>query len=348
MIALSKSKWIWYFLLVSLIFAANSALYYSPVYDSVPSLAVWGSVFDLMFMIPLLTYLLILRRRYPFKYLGGVVLACYLLANLVIPSQHMQQITMFSYLIIAFESIFVCLELYILFTIIVKLPRIISSFRSNNTVPYFYTKAINAYSDHLSVNRMAEVLLSEMSLFYYALFSWRKKVPEAADNYFTYHKNSSVITIYIMLIHATVLETVGLHYLLHEWNVIISWGILGLNAYGVLFFIGEINAIRLSPFIIQHKRLYMQVGLTKSAVIPFDSIEQLRTYEGPEKLSKSDQKRTMDATVKDIFNNKPSLEIVLREKIVVRYMYGFKKSVDRILLNVDNDESFRTALTRED
>lgn len=154
--------------------------------------------------------------------------------------------------------------------------------------------------------------------------------------------------VYIMLIHATIIETIGLHMLVHQWSAILSWVILALNSYGVLFFIGEIQAIRLSPFMAKHNNLYLQIGMMKSAVIPFETIVQLRAYEGPAKLHKVERKTTMDATVKDISNEKPAYEIILREKVEIQYMYGFKKDVTRILLNVDDYQSFRKALLIQD
>lgn len=344
--ALSRPKWHWYFLLIGLILASNSALYYSSLFETVPSEAVWGSVFDLLIMIPLLTYLFILRKRYSIKSLGIVILGCYLAVYFIIPTQHLQNLSMIPYVILAFEAIFVCIELYILYQVISKLPKIIGTFRIENSTPYFYTRAIHAFSKHLTVNRMIKVLLSELTMIHYALFSWKKKPPEGKGKYFTYHKNSSVIMVYVMLIHATVLETFALHVLIHEWSIVLSWGLLVLNVYGVLFFIGEIHAIRLSPFMVKNNELHLQVGLTKNAVIPFESIEQLRPYDGPEKLSKLEQKRTLDATVKDIFNEKPSMELVLHEKVNVHYIYGFKKNVDRILLNVDDPEGFKVALNQ--
>lgn len=340
----NRPKWLWYFLLVGLVLSANTALYHLPIYESVPTGAVWGSMFDLFIVIPLLTYLFILRKRHSLKYLGIVFLVCYFFANLIIPSHHM----MFPYIIVAFEALFITIELILLYRFIVKLPQIMMSFNVYEHIPYFHARTIKAISRHLPVNRMTKILVSDMSIFYYALFSWKKKPPVAKDKFFTYHKNSSVMMIYIMLIHATVIETIGLHVLVHQWSAVLAWILLALNVYAVLFFIAEIRAIGLSPFMIDHGILYLQVGLTKSAVIPFKDIDQIRTYEGPAKLSKKVLKITMVATVKDIFHEKPSYEIILREKVEVNYMYGFRKSVDRVLLNVDDYEAFRSALLAQD
>lgn len=306
-----------------------------------------GSIVDLLFVIPLLTYLFIIRKRYPLKYMGIVILVCYLVAYFIIPTQHLQSFNIIPYIILTFEALFLFIELYIVCRVLVKLPNIIRSFRNETTPPFFYPRAASAFSKHLSINRMIEILLSEITMFYYALFSWRKKPPIQEGKYFSYHKNTSVIAFYIMLIHATVLETIGLHVLLHQWSVVLAWVLLAINIYGVLFFIGEIHAIRLSPFMIHKNVLHLQVGLMKSTKIPLDTIEQFRNYDGKEKLSKLKQKQTLDATVKDINVEEPSFEIVLREDIEVHLMYGLKKTVNCVLLTIDDVQRFKQALNEQ-
>lgn len=85
----------------------------------------------------------------------------------------------------------------------------------------------------------------------------------------------------------------------------------------------------------------------KSTKIPLDTIEQFRNYDGKEKLSKLKQKQTLDATVKDINVEEPSFEIVLREDIEVHLMYGLKKTVNCVLLTIDDVQRFKQALNEQ-
>ncbi|WP_377918163.1 hypothetical protein [Bacillus songklensis] len=182
-------------------------------------------------------------------------------------------------------------------------------------------------------------------MFYYALFSWKKKAPVKDGQIFTFHTKTSTVALHIMLIHALALESVGFHYFLHQWNEVLAWVLLALNVYTLFFFLGEIQAIRLCPIKLTNKTLTLQIGLAKSMVIPLDAIKTIKQYDGPEKLSKHKQKTIFDATVADFMKEKPMFEIVLNEPVEACYMYGIKKKTERILLNADNAEAFYHALS---
>ncbi len=57
-----------------------------------------------------------------------------------------------------------------------------------------------------------------------------------------------------MIIHATAIESIGFHYLLHQWNPVIAWILLILNVYAMIYFIAEIQAIRKNPIIITENK----------------------------------------------------------------------------------------------
>lgn len=94
-------------------------------------------------------------------------------------------------------------------------------------------------------------------MFHYALFSWKKKLSIKHGDSFTYHQKTSVNAVYIMLIHAIAIESIGLHYWLHSWNAIVAYIILIANIYGILYFLAEINATRLTPFVLTDSHLML-------------------------------------------------------------------------------------------
>lgn len=215
-----------------------------------------------------------------------------------------------------------------------------NTFKSNKSIWYFNTNLTHAIDQHVGPSRLINVLVSELSLFYYSLFSWRKQAPDVYGVHYTYHKNTSAIATYIMLIHATLLETIGFHFLLHSWSPILAWILLALNVYAILYFLGEIQAIRLSPIHLTNNSIYIQIGLMKRITIPLDLIQVVQHYNGPNKLKRIDRKDILEAVVRDLNNEKPTLEIILKEPIEANYMYGIKKRVKRVLLNVDDKELF--------
>ncbi len=194
----------------------------------------------------------------------------------------------------------------------------------------------------LKPSRFLEVITSELTMFYYSFFTWNKKgLPNTNDsNMFTYHKKTSAIAFSVMLIHALILESVGFHFLLHSWNEMISYVLLVMNLYTLVYLIADIQAIRLSPFILTKNLLYIQVGIKAKLVVPFEMIKEISYYKGPEKLSKEESKQVFDAVLADFMKEKPIFEIEFYQPQDVRCMYGFKKKVTKVHLSPDEPEKF--------
>lgn len=85
---------------------------------------VLGSILDCMFVIPIITYFFIIRKRYSLTYIFPVVIAGYIFARFIIPSDYLQAFSYVSYIIVAGEIAFVCFELFLLYKIVRMLPTI--------------------------------------------------------------------------------------------------------------------------------------------------------------------------------------------------------------------------------
>ncbi|MDQ0246736.1 membrane protein YdbS with pleckstrin-like domain [Bacillus fengqiuensis] len=343
--ALTRPKWMLFLFLVSLVFLSNWLLYTLPQFSPIPNGAVYGSLFDFLITIPVLTYFFIIRKRYSLKYLIPVIFAGYAAGTFIIPNEQMQQFTFVPYLLFAGEAALLLVELYILYQVLTKIPKLICTFHhTDEASPYFFIRLKHSMETHLSMTRLISIFLSEITMFYYALFSWKKKAPADVPGMYTFHQKTSTIALHIMLIHALVLESVGFHYFLHQWNEIAAWVLLALNVYTLLFFLGEIQAIRLCPVQLTEEKLVLQIGLTKSLSVPLEKINKIQYYDGPEKWSKQESKMIFDGTAADFMKKKPTFEISLKEPITAHYMYGFEKKVDRIFMDIDESDAFYQTL----
>ncbi len=146
-------------------------------------------------------------------------------------------------------------------------------------------------------NLIIKVLCSELFMFYYALFAWKKKAPEGI----TLHKNSSYIAFMIMIIHAIVIETLGIHWWLHDKSAILSIILLVLNVYSIFFFLGDMNAVRLNPIHFTNDSMYISLGLMKRAKIAYSDIEAI--IEDPQELEKKIKKDTLDFIANEFVNS---------------------------------------------
>ncbi|KMP36453.1 hypothetical protein ETJ91_21185 [Bacillus albus] len=340
-VALSRRrKGIW-FGLISFILLSNYVLYALPIVPAAPKEVVLGSLLDCMFVIPVITYFFIIRKRYSLTYIFPVVIAGYIFARFIIPSEYLLDFSYVTYIIVAGEIAFVCVELFLLYKIVRMLPNIIRKYKEYKREYSSFSYAIDAaFHATMKRNKLVDVIVTECKLIYYAFFSWRVKVPEGECVY-SYHKKTGAIGVYIMIIHATLIESIGFHYLLHQWNPVIAWILLILNVYAMFYFLAEIQAMRKNPIIVAEEKIIMQIGLGKKIIIPFTQIDKITFYKG-EPLKK--EKEVLDATVMEFIKEPPTFEITLKGSVKAQLLYGFSKTVSRVHLNVDEERKFYDAV----
>lgn len=335
-----KGVWIG---LVSLIMLLNYLLYALPIVPVAPKEVVLGSLLDCMFVIPIITYFFIIRKRYSLTYIVPVVIAGYIFARFIIPSDYLQDFSYVSYIIVAGEIAFVCLELFLLYKIVRKLPTIIKKYKEYKSEYSSFSYAIDAAFDAtMKRNKLIDIIVTECKLIYYAFLSWREKVPEG-EYVYSYHKKTGAIGVYIMIIHAILIESIGFHYLLHQWNPVIAWILLILNVYAMIYFIAEIQAMRKNPLIVTEEQVIIQIGLGKKIVIPFTQIDNIAFYKD-ELLTAKEGKQVLDATVMEFIKEPATFEITLKEPVKAQLLYGFSKTVSRVHLNVDEERKFYDAV----
>ncbi|MFX3623229.1 MAG: hypothetical protein ACE3JP_04070 [Ectobacillus sp.] len=165
-----------------------------------------------------------------------------------------------------------------IYKLITKVPAVIRTFRASKAgIPAFFYRFEQALSSHMKPSRMMNIYCTELAVFYYALASWRKRPFASGEALaFTYHQKTGAIALYVMLIHALVIESIGLHVLLHSWSPVVSIVMLILNIYTILLFLAEIQAIRLSPFFITNETLYLQIGVMKRLAVSFQDVKSIR------------------------------------------------------------------------
>ena len=346
MLTYPKNKWLWFGLLLTLVVGSNVLVYHAEWAGPPPPGMALGSLFDFIITVPVLVYLFIIRKRYSLKYVLPVMIAGYGAAVLIIPQSDLSGYSFVKYILFAGEGAFFLIELYVISKLLVKIPAIIKSYHTNTTAKKLSTFEIRmeqAWNQHLKPSRMREIFFSEITMYYYSLFSWGKK-PLSEEHTFTYHKKTGVIALYVMLIHAMVLESVGLHFLLHSWNPTVAIIALGLNIYTLLFFVAEIQAIRLCPMIITDRHVHLQVGIMRRLTVPLTEIKSIHPYQGLEKLTKEESRHVFDATAADFMKEKPIFELEFHQPVEARFLYGLKKKVKKAHLRLDEPQRFYNAL----
>ncbi|PFQ78756.1 beta-carotene 15,15'-monooxygenase [Priestia megaterium] len=324
--------------LLLLVICSNYVLYHSSFgLQSLPgdfNGIVVGSILDLSLVAPLL--FLAWQRKFSLKYFIVLMATGLVAARFIIPSEYFTSFQSVMWLGVGIEGLLILFELSLLFMLVKNVPPILRRIRSSSLPLLFsFSRAVN---DKFPKQTFIHILCSEMLMFYYAFGTWKKK-PSDEANTFTLYKRSSFVTFQIMIIHAIVIETLGLHWLLHNTSLILSVVLLILNIYSIVFFLGDIQALRLNPLRVEDDRIYISFGLAKRMEISFKEIEKI--VEETHILEQKIPNTTIEFIARDFEKVYPDLVLTLKSPIEATLFMGIKKKYQRVAIRVDDPHAFK-------
>ncbi|MCZ8495130.1 beta-carotene 15,15'-monooxygenase [Priestia megaterium] len=324
--------------LLLLVISSNYVLYHSSFgLQSLPgdfNGVVVGSILDLSLVAPLL--FLAWQRRFSLKYFIVLMATGLIAARFIIPSEYFASFQSVMWLGVGIEGLLILFELSLLFMLFKNVPPILRRIRSSSLPLLFsFSRAVN---EKFPKQTFIHILCSEMLMFYYAFGTWKKK-PNDEANTFTLYKRSSFVTFQIMIIHAIVIETLGLHWLLHNTSMTLSIVLLVLNIYSIVFFIGDIQALRLNPLRVDDDRLYISFGLAKRIEIPFRDIAEI--VEDAHILQQKVPNTTIEFIARDFETVHPDLLLILKSPVEATLFMCIKKKYKQVAIRVDNPHGFK-------
>ncbi|MFE3980660.1 MULTISPECIES: beta-carotene 15,15'-monooxygenase [unclassified Priestia] len=324
--------------LLLLVISSNYVLYHSSFgLQSLPgdfNGVVVGSILDLSLVAPIL--FLAWQRKFSLKYFIVLMATGLVAARFIIPSEYFTSFQSVMWLGVGIEGLLILFELSLLFMLVKNVPPILRRIRSSSLPLLFsFSRAVN---EKFPKQTFIHILCSEMLMFYYAFGTWKKK-PSTEGNTFTLYKRSSFITFQIMIIHAIVIETLGLHWLLHNTSIILLVVLLILNIYSIVFFIGDIQALRLNPLRVDDEHLYISFGLAKRMEIPFRDIAQI--VEDAHILEQKVPNTTIEFIARDFEAVHPDLLLILKSPIEATLFMGIKKKYQQVAIRVDDPNALK-------
>ncbi len=326
---LRKTRFAKIALFLLLLVLVSNFLLYLPEISSIFSIQLTsgvalGSLIDLAIIAPLLFFS---AFKISIKQTIGFMVAGLILARLIVPYELFVPYIGVLYAGIAIEILLITAEIGILFLILWRIPKIKAEIMAMKSGILF--GLIPAVEKLITKNIIVNIIMTEIIMFYYALFTWKKKTPREAESV-SMHKNTSTIAFNIMLIHAIIIETIGLHWWLHEKSLVLSVVLLILNIYSVFFFLAEIQITRLHPIVKRDGTLYITQGFTARAAVPISLIKEV------EWGGSLPQKDTLKFIYKDFEELEPQAIIYLNEPIEVTQFMGRKKSITEFAIRVDD------------
>ncbi|SES63104.1 hypothetical protein SAMN05216389_101155 [Oceanobacillus limi] len=292
-----------------------------------------GSFIDLAIVAPILY--ITWSRKWNWKYIVITMAAGLILVRFLIPMQYLEPFAPITWVGFAVEGAILFVELLLIVTFVKYLPSVIQTVK-HRQLPVIHSFH-HAVAEKVKNHPVIRVVCSEMLVFYFALASWKKQ-PVWNDASFTLHRKSSYIALMVMLIHAIVLETIGLHIFIHEISPVISIMLMVMNIYTVLFFVGDIQAVRLNPAVITDEKLYISLGLMKRMEIDWPNVECV--IDDPDALKNKRTKDTVSFIAKDLEEVHPTIILQLKQPTEVAFYMGFKWKCNRVAIRVDEPDRF--------
>ncbi|KGP90144.1 hypothetical protein N780_06835 [Pontibacillus chungwhensis BH030062] len=316
---------------------------------TVTSWAVWGTAVDLLVVFPLACYFFVLRRRPSLLALVPMMFAGLLALNWMVPEYAKEHLWVINRSVIFLEGSIVLIELLLFLWVIKQWPIIRQSIQNERFAYYHlsmsaYKGIENAFAGMTgkvkSAQKVLGFLITDLSAFYYAFAGKRENVLRYTNApVFSYHKKSDYQGIFIMVVHALLIEIIAVHFLVLQWSHIAAWIVTILDIYALLFFIADYQAMRKSPIVLDQKGIHIQKGLRFFTYIPYQTIQRIERATVTAKECQKD-KKSVAVTLPSFETQPPQWTIHLEEPVDAHLVFGRFKKVERIYLTVDDPGNF--------
>lgn len=285
---------------------------------------------DFMVGIPLGFYLLVVRPRgLTLLSLIPVIWLGYALSVFAIGSPHAG---ILPYLL----SALIPVELAIAIKEIRKVGAVYRDAKARSADPMVWFKETMLYL--VRRDAPASIMTAEVSVWYYALLSWRKKpYMLSGEKAFSYHNAGGYMNMMLGLALAFPVEIIGVHLLVSQWSIPAACVITALSAYAAIWLIGDARARIMRPVTVGNDAVRLECGIQMEGTIPFSNIEKVCFSEDEVRdLAKADKLNYGTFYHANVW-------VLTRQPITIRTMLG-KKQVRSIGMSLDDSRAFADAV----
>jgi hypothetical protein len=233
---------------------------------------------------------------------------------------------------------------YIAIRLLLLIKRISSSYQNQfNSLDFYDRITLSLQTAFPNFNeKFWSGIAQEISVVYYALFGFKKSKNEQKIG-FTYHQNNSAVSLYWVFIFLTLIETGIVHLLLFNYNLqVISFVLLIINVYSILFFVGHINAMKKRFILLEDQGIKLNNGLFISEFIDYSNIAEIGRFN--EKLLQDKSVLKIGLIGKLEPHN---VFIKLHKETEIKIIYGIVKTVNSIAMYIDEVSKFETQINEK-
>lgn len=233
-------------------------------------------------------------------------------------------------------------EIGVIFFIVYSAYKTVQEFKKAEYSNYdFLLQLKSSATQVLGYPKIANVLSTEIAMVYYGLISWSTSSTE--NKTFTYYKENGIIALFSVIMFLLIAETSIVHLLLARWNATIAWVVFGLSVYTALQLFAHIKAIVQRPIVLRPDKLFVKYGLFGDITINLEVIDKVEPTS--QDVTIEGKKVEKIGLLGDIENH--NVAIHLKQPQILEKAYGITKSVDVLLLHIDDVQEFVKNIERE-
>ncbi|MEM9549208.1 MAG: hypothetical protein AAGA77_24690 [Bacteroidota bacterium] len=291
-------------------------------------------VLDLLGTFPLIYFLIIRKTRIPNVTVIPMIILGMLVGYAVLPEDQHYPLDVFK------DFILPILELFILSFVLFKVYGAVKLYKSKKTSGVDFYDVLKETCHEIVPERLADLLISEISVIYYGFFNW--KSPVLSENEFSYHKRSGSPSLFGALIFIVMVETIAVHVVLMKWSPLAALILSILSVYTGLQLLGFGRSLSKRPIYIEGDKLILRYGMMNESTIAICDIESVE-------LSRKALKYDDEVRKFSILGDLESHNVVIKCKRPqqMRGIYGMNRSFRTLALHVDEKERFAVKLTFE-
>lgn len=286
-------------------------------------------------------YFTIGRIKRSLKTFPGIAVTGLFILYWLMPFNLREQYILLKYTFFVIEGFFILLELLIFIYLLKNIGTFIRVYRNEQEKHFYflstYKHALEKVFGHAFFP--LRIMMTELAIPYY--LTYRKKKREVPIPYpmYSYHKNAEYFGIFLMLVHAMLIEIVGVHILVMQWSGIAAWIVTFFDVYFLFFLIADYRAITLSPVVLTEDKIHVQMGIRSFLELDCSNIESIN-WESTEKQERKKEKGAYYVTLPAFFEKDPKLEIRLKHPVESTGIFGLKKMVRKVYVTVDDAKEF--------
>ncbi|WP_394232161.1 hypothetical protein [Niallia oryzisoli] len=161
---------------------------------------------------------------------------------------------------------------------------------------------------------------------------------------FTYHKESGYTGFVWAMTSVSIIEAIGVSFLLIKWSPILHWIHLSLSITVIVLLLADLRAVKKHPIRLKNETLALKIGIRKTVNIPIKHIIEIRKgnlhYENDRK-----HKDVLDLSLLGLAD--PTFEIVLEKPAESKDLFGKRSYKKRIFITIDNHHTFYNILKKK-